>query len=66
MILELHREGGSISDIARRTGLDRETVRKYIARGPVPPVHGPRPPRPRPIDGFASHLRERGSRPSRS
>ena len=46
MILELHREGVSISDIARRTGLDRKTVRKYIARGLEPPVYTPRPPRP--------------------
>ena len=59
MILELHREGVSISDIARRTGLDRKTVRKYIARGLEPPVYSPRPPRPLLIDGFASYLRER-------
>src|SRR5215210_5052334 len=59
MILELHREGVPISDIARRTGLDRKTVRKYIARGLEPPVYTPRPPRPLSIDGFASYLRER-------
>ncbi|HYI82959.1 MAG TPA: IS21 family transposase, partial [Acetobacteraceae bacterium] len=59
MILELHREGVPISDIARRTGLDRKTVRKYIARGLEPPVYGPRPPRPLLIDGYASYLRER-------
>ena len=59
MILELHREGVPISDIARRTGLDRKTVRKYIARGLEPPVYSPRPPRPLSIDGYASDLRER-------
>ena len=59
MILELHREGVSVSDIARRVGLDRKTVRKYIARGLEPPVYSPRPPRPLLIDGFASYLRER-------
>ena len=59
MILELHREGVSVSDIARRTGLDRKTVRKYIARGLEPPVYSPRPPRPLLIDGFAPYLRER-------
>ena len=59
MILDLHREGVSISDIARRSGLDRKTVRKYIARGLEPPVYTPRPPRPLSIDGFASYLRER-------
>ena len=59
MILELHREGVPISDIARRTGLDRKTVRKYIARGLEPPVYSPRPPRPLLIDSFAPYLRER-------
>jgi transposase len=59
MILDLHREGVSISDIARRSGLDRKTVRKYIARGLEPPVYTRRPPRPLSIDGFASYLRER-------
>ena len=59
MILELHREGVPISGIARRTGLDCKTVRKYIARGLEPPVYSPRPPRPLLIDGFASYLRER-------
>jgi DNA-binding NarL/FixJ family response regulator len=33
IILELHRQGLSISAIARRLGTDRKTVRKYIARG---------------------------------
>jgi transposase len=30
MILELHRQGISISAIARRVELDRKTVRRYI------------------------------------
>ena len=59
MILELHREGVSISDIARRTGLDRKTGRKYLARGLEPPAYSPRPSRPLLIDGCASYLRER-------
>ena len=46
MILELHRQGLSISAIAGRTGLDRKTVRKYIAGGVEPPRYGPRAPRP--------------------
>jgi transposase len=54
MLLELHRAGVSISDIARRTGLDRKTVRTCIARGLEPPAYSPRPPRPLLIDGFAS------------
>ncbi len=46
MILDLHRQGLSVSDIARRVGLDRKTVRKYLARGLEPPVYGPRQPTP--------------------
>jgi transposase len=42
MILDLHRQGLSITAIARRTGLDQKTVRKYIARGLEPPAYGPR------------------------
>jgi transposase len=42
MILDLHRQGLSISAIARRTGRDPKTIRKYIARGLEPPVYGPR------------------------
>ncbi len=38
MILDLHRQGLTLSAIARRTGLDRKTVRKYIK---------PRPPKER-------------------
>ena len=33
MILDLHRQGLSVSAIARRTGRDPKTVRKYIERG---------------------------------
>ena len=38
MILDLHRQGLSISAIARRTGRDPKTIRKYIARGLEPPA----------------------------
>jgi len=33
MILDLARQGLSVSAIARRTGHDRKTVRKYLERG---------------------------------
>ncbi len=46
MILDLHRQGLSVSAIARRSGLDRKTVRKYIESGLEPPAYGPRQPRP--------------------
>jgi transposase len=42
VILDLHRQGAGVSAIARRTGLDRKTIRKVIAGGLEPPVYGPR------------------------
>ncbi len=42
MILDLHRQGLSVTAIARRTGRDPKTVRKYIERGLELPVYGPR------------------------
>ena len=33
VILDLQRQGLSVSAIARRTGLDRKTVRRYLERG---------------------------------
>jgi len=59
MILDLQRQGLSVSAIALQLGIDRKTVRKYLARGLEPPVYGPRQPRPRRIDPFVSYLRER-------
>ena len=59
MILELHRQGVSVSAIARQVGLDRKTVRKYIEHGLEPPMHGPRPPRASKIAPFSRYLRER-------
>src|ERR671919_3183379 len=59
MIVDLHRQGLSVSAIAEHLGIDRKTVRKYIGRGLEPPVYGPRQPRPRRIDPFIPYLRER-------
>ena len=44
MILELHRQGLSVSAIAERTGHDRKTVRKYIREGLATPKYKPRHP----------------------
>ena len=41
MILDLHRQGLKLAVIARQVGVDRKTVRKYIARGLEPPLYGP-------------------------
>jgi transposase len=60
MILELHRQGLSITAIARRTGRDPKTVRKYIERGLEPPAYGPRQVgRPNKIAPYVDYLRER-------
>jgi transposase len=60
MILDLHRQGLSISAIARRTGRDPKTIRTYIARGLEPPVYGPRRVgRPGKLAPYLDYLRER-------
>lgn len=59
MILEWHRQGMSVSAIARQSGLDRKTVRKYIQRGLQAPAYGPRKPRQTVLDPFTGYLRER-------
>jgi transposase len=59
MILELHRQGLSVSAIARTCGIDLKTIRKYIDRGLEAPVYSARTPRATVIDPFADYLRER-------
>lgn len=60
MILELHRQGLSVTAIARRMGRDPKTVRKYIERGVEVPVYGPRQlGRPCKIAPYMEFLRER-------
>lgn len=60
MILELHRQGLTITAIARRTGRDPKTVRKYIERGIEAPVYGPRSVgRPSKLAPFRDFLSER-------
>jgi transposase len=39
MILDLARQGLTVAAIAHRTGHDRKTIRKYIARGLEPPAY---------------------------
>jgi transposase len=59
MILELHRQGISVSAIARQLGIDRKTVRVHIGKGLTAPGYKARPPRARLIDPFEAYLRER-------
>jgi transposase len=42
MILDLHRQGLSITSIARRTGRDPKTAYKYIERDIEASSYGPR------------------------
>ena len=59
MILELHRQGLTVSEIARQAGLDRKTVRKYIDAGVQAPRYGPRAPRVGVIDRFTDYVTQR-------
>lgn len=59
MILDLHRQGLKVAVIARQVGVDRKTVRKYIARGLEVPTYGPRQPRDRVLDPWADYLKAR-------
>ena len=56
MLHQLHEDGLTISEIARRSGLDRKTVRKYIQRGLTAPSYGPRAPRPQVLDPYVDYL----------
>jgi transposase len=62
MILDLARQGLGVSAIARRTGHDRKTVRKYLARGLEPATYKPRTPVPSLLGPFEAYLRERVTR----
>lgn len=59
MILDLHRQGLKVAVIARQVGVDRKTVRKYIARGVEVPTYGPRQPRERMLDPWLDYLKAR-------
>ena len=59
MILDLHHQGLKVAAIARQVGIDRKTVRKYIARGIEVPTYGPRQPRDRLLDPWMDYLSAR-------
>ncbi len=56
-IHDLKRQGLSILAIARRTGHDPKTVRKYLNSGLEAPVYGPRAPRGSVVDAYADYIR---------
>jgi hypothetical protein len=59
MILDLHRQGLSVSAIARQLCLNRKTVHRAIAKGLEPPKYKTRAPRSRITDPFEPYLKER-------
>lgn len=58
-IIELKRQGLTISAISELTGNDRKTVRKYLTEPEGTPVYGPRERRPSKLDAFRPYLEER-------
>jgi transposase len=58
MIKELHQQGVTISEIARRTGHDRKTIRTVL-NGSILPVASPHPVRPTKLEPFIPHLKQR-------
>ena len=58
MIRHLHNEGNNISEISRRTGHDRKTVRKYINTQEIQ-NHSNRKPRGSILDPYKDYFRNR-------
>jgi transposase len=61
MIHQYFNDGISISEIARRTGKDRKTVRRHLNSVIQPPLYGPRLPRGSLLDPYKSYLQSRVS-----
>lgn len=58
MVQDLRQQGLSISEIARRTGYDRKTIRAQL-RAVGPPRYGPRPPRPTKLAPYTAYVQQR-------
>src|SRR5438128_4558153 len=59
MIRELYRKGVSISEIARRTGRDRKTIRQVVNAPELAPARHPRQAKACKIDPYAPYLEQR-------
>ena len=60
---DLHRQGLSVSAIARQLCVDRKTVRSAIAKGLEPPQYKTRPQRSRITDPFEPYLKKLAAYP---
>src|SRR5258708_15779996 len=58
MIRDLYRKGASISEIARRTGRDRKTIRQTVQEPAILPPQKARQPKARKIDPYVSYLEQ--------
>ena len=58
LIRDLYSQGLSISEISRRTGYARETVRKYLNKKKAPEPHK-RPPKPSKLDPYKTYIQEK-------
>lgn len=59
VIHDLHHQGLSVRAIARRLGLDRNTVRKYLRSGLQAPRYGPRVAMSSLLDPYRAYLQQR-------
>jgi transposase len=59
MIRDLYHKGVSISEIARRTGRDRKTIRQTVQAPDILPPHTSRQLKARKIDPYVSYLEQR-------
>ena len=58
MLRDLHRQGLSISEIARQTGYNRRTVSKYV-KAEVPPVTRKPSVKPSKLDAYKDYIIQR-------
>src|SRR5579875_2323044 len=59
IIKEMYRKGVSISEIARRTGRDRKTIRQIVTAPALAVAPAPRKPKPCKIDPYIPYLEQR-------
>ena len=59
MIREMYRKGVSISEIARRTGRDRKTIRQVVNAPELAPARQPRQVKACKIDPYIPYLEQR-------